>query len=75
MKVEKLIKMANQIAANLTYDDEQKAADAVCEHLRRSWAPDMRAQIIEYYAQGGAELDAVAKAAVAKLAEKESQAA
>ncbi|HEY8520796.1 MAG TPA: formate dehydrogenase subunit delta [Gammaproteobacteria bacterium] len=75
MKLEKLVKMANQIAANLSYGDEGKAAEGVCDHLRRFWTPDMRAQIIEHYRQGGADLSPVAKAGVAKLAEKETRAA
>jgi formate dehydrogenase subunit delta len=68
VNVEKLVRMANQIAANFEYGpDKQKAADSVAEHLRRFWSPPMRAQIIEYFEHDGAGLCEVAAMAVAKL--------
>ncbi|MBI5109081.1 MAG: formate dehydrogenase subunit delta [Rhodocyclales bacterium] len=47
MKLEKLIAMANQIGAffEAMPDHEQAVAD-VANHLRRSWEPRMRQQII-----------------------------
>jgi len=67
----KLIKMANQIAANLTYGENRVSAVAgVRDHLRRFWSPTMRQEIIAYYTRGGAELSEVAALAVARLAEE-----
>ena len=67
----KLVKMANQIAANLAYgDDEERVAENVRDHLRRFWSPPMRAAIIEYQEQGGSGLSPPAARAVAKLAEQ-----
>ena len=69
MKVDKLVRMANQIAMNLEFgSNNAKAADSVADHLTRFWAPSMRAAIIEYYRQGGEELTETAALAVAKLA-------
>ena len=62
---ELLVKMANQIAANLVFHDD--AVDRVCDHLQRFWAPSMRLRINEYEAAGGEGLDPVARAAVRKL--------
>ncbi len=47
MKLEKLIAMANQIGAffEAMPDREQAVAD-VASHLRRSWEPRMREQIL-----------------------------
>jgi len=78
MNVNKLVRMANQIAANLDYgkDPEQAIAGTV-DHLKRFWTPEMRRQIVEHYRQGsnGAseviELSYIAAKAVARLAEEE----
>ena len=43
MDVEKLVKMANQIAANSDYGpDKEKVAATVADHLTRFWTPAMR---------------------------------
>jgi formate dehydrogenase subunit delta len=69
MDVNKLIRMANQIAANLDCGpDKARAADAVRDHLRRFWSPSMRAQIVAHRMQGGAGLSEVAALAVERLA-------
>ena len=73
MDVEKLVRMANQIAANFEYGpDKDKAAAGVADHLRRFWTPSMRAQIIDGYRQNTVELSDLAKLAVAKLAEQQT---
>jgi formate dehydrogenase subunit delta len=72
MEVEKLVRMANQIAANFEYGrDKDKAAAGVADHLRRFWTPSMRAQIIDGYRQDAIDLSDLAKLAVAKLAEQQ----
>jgi formate dehydrogenase subunit delta len=70
MKVEPLIKMANQIAA---FFEGEAGIDAgarmVATHLSRYWEKRMRAEIIAYYQRDGGEgLDEVALKAVALLA-------
>lgn len=76
MDVNKLVRMANQIAANFDYgDDKAKAAEGVYDHLRRFWTAQMKSQIVSHYEAGNAGLGDVAEAAVAKLAADASRAA
>jgi formate dehydrogenase subunit delta len=76
MKVEKLVRMANQIAANFEYGpDKAKSAAGVADHLRRFWTPSMLRQIIEYHQGGDTALSEVAAMAVAQLAEGQSSSA
>ena len=73
MKVDKLARMANQIAANFEYGaDKDKAAATVADHLRRFWTPSMRKLIVDGYRRDAVELSDLAKLAVAKLAEQSS---
>ena len=75
MKIEALIKMANQIGAFFAAEggaDEHpdEAARLVATHLRRYWEPRMRAQMIEYFkGNGGEGLDDTARGGVALLAD------
>jgi formate dehydrogenase subunit delta len=72
MKIDALIKMANQIAA--FFDGEgghntEEAATLVATHLRRYWEPRMRKQIVEHLqSHGGEGLDELARSGVALLA-------
>jgi formate dehydrogenase subunit delta len=66
-EIEQLIKMANQIADNLVFQDD--AAERTADHLRRFWAPSMRQQLLDYNVAGGAGLKPAARAAVQRLAE------
>ncbi len=73
MQAKKLVRMANQIAANFDYGpDKEKAVAGVVDHFRRFWSPLMREEIVSYDAENGAELSNVAKQAVAQLAEDQS---
>jgi formate dehydrogenase subunit delta len=68
MDVEKLVKMANQIAANSDYgSDKDKVAAVVADHLTRFWTPAMRVAIIEGHKKNLVELSPVAARAVEKL--------
>jgi formate dehydrogenase subunit delta len=76
MDVNKLVRMANQIAANFDFGpDKAKAAEGVLDHLRRFWTSQMKAQIVERYESGDAGLNEIAAMAVQKLAEDKSHAA
>jgi formate dehydrogenase subunit delta len=59
---DRLVMMANQIAANLATDDDPVAATA--EHIRLFWDPRMKQMISAY---DGAGLSATATAAVAAV--------
>jgi len=57
-----LIRMANQIAANLAHEDDP--AGATAEHIRQFWDPRMRAAI---RAHDGSGLSPAAARAIALL--------
>lgn len=59
---EKLVMMANQIAANLAHEPDPAAATA--EHIRLFWDPWMKAGLFNHGTDG---LSAVAAAAMGKL--------
>jgi formate dehydrogenase subunit delta len=60
--LDKLIMMANQIAANLTH--EADPAEATAEHIRLFWDPRMKAMIRAYTGVG---LSPTAAAAITQL--------
>ena len=64
--VERLVKMANQIADNFSWHDD--AIERTAEHLRRFWAPSMRDKLGDFEAAGGKGLNEAARAAVRRLA-------
>ena len=59
--LETLVRMVNQIAANVAHHSPEEAAELVATHLRAFWAPPMRADILAYLDGGGAALDPVAR--------------
>lgn len=74
----KLVRMANQIAVNLDHGkDPEQAIAGTLDHLKRFWTPEMRRQIVEHYRFGSngssevIELSYVAAKAVARLAEEQ----
>jgi formate dehydrogenase subunit delta len=76
MIIEKLVRMANQIAANFEFGgNKAKAVSGAAEHLSRYWTSGMRAEIIQHYENGGAGLSEIAALVVAKLADETSDAA
>lgn len=60
----KLIRMANQIAANLASRGEAVAIADTAEHIRKFWDPRMKAAI---FAEDPAQLSPIARAAIEKL--------
>lgn len=68
MKTDKLVRMANQIAANFDVGDEAKAVAGTADHLRRYWTPDMRKAIIAHAEGSSSDLSKIAALAVAELA-------
>jgi formate dehydrogenase subunit delta len=76
MDIERLVAMANDIAAFFDSEpDKAVAAEAVRFHITRFWDPRMRREIIAHaHAQGGgAGLTATAKSAVAQLTNSPNQ--
>lgn len=67
-QLQNLIKMANQISVhNLHHGDEDAAADAVANHIRKFWARSMKDQLRAYAKEDGSELSAVSRAAAARI--------
>lgn len=66
MSPEKMVMMANQIAA---FFDTQPgdAADKIADHLRDFWEPRMRAQLLTYLETGGGGLKPSVLAAAGRL--------
>lgn len=67
MNAERLVEMANDIAAFFQTEPRTEAIAGVTAHLRRFWEPRMRKGIIAHLDAGGAGLDELAKAAVEAL--------
>lgn len=63
MSPEKMVHMANQIAAFFNSQSGIDAAESVANHLRDFWAPPMRRQLVDYVQAGGAGLDETAQRA------------
>lgn len=49
--IDHLIRMANQIAENFGFHDDQVARTA--DHIKRFWAPQMRRKLADHLAGGG----------------------
>jgi formate dehydrogenase subunit delta len=58
MKIDKLVKMANEIGKFFEADPERSAAiEGVTNHLARFWEPRMRRELLAYVEEtGGADL-------------------
>jgi len=68
MNVERLVAMANDIAAFFAADpDQESAAEQVAGHLRKFWEPRMRREIKRFVEQGGSGLSPVARRGVERL--------
>ncbi|WP_430008887.1 formate dehydrogenase subunit delta [Methylophaga lonarensis] len=66
-QIETLVRMLNQISANLSAYPTDEAAMRAAEHMQRFWAPQMRQQLIDEAEQE--ELSLISKMAVEKLLE------
>ncbi|WP_439817729.1 formate dehydrogenase subunit delta [Zavarzinia sp. CC-PAN008] len=66
-KVQRLVHMANQIAAFFETFPEPRGRLAVTEHLQKFWDPHMRRTLLAHAEAGGAGLSPLALAAVLAL--------
>ncbi len=64
-ELEHIRKMANQIAANFSFHDDQVAR--IADHISRFWAPSMRQLFSEYIEQGGQGVEAPVRAAMQEI--------
>ncbi|WGF88812.1 formate dehydrogenase subunit delta [Marinivivus vitaminiproducens] len=72
MKNEKLVMMANQIAAFFRSYPEEQAAAGVKDHIVAFWTPKMRCMIVAYGDGGGEGLDPLVLKALTTFPRAES---
>ena len=60
-----LVSMANDIAANLSFQDN--ADVRIADHINRFWAPRMRRLLLDYAATDGQDLSDALKPALKSL--------
>jgi formate dehydrogenase subunit delta len=71
MRTERLVTMANDIAAFFDVDpDRALAPQSVASHLRRFWDPRMRREIVRHYREGGAGLSPAARSGIGLIADE-----
>jgi formate dehydrogenase subunit delta len=76
MDVERLVQMANDIAAYFVSDpDHEAGVEGMLGHIQRFWEPRMRRQIVAHWRGGGEGLSPLAGDAIARLAEAELRSA
>jgi formate dehydrogenase subunit delta len=66
-KIEKLVRMANQIADFFVPYSEQEAVAGVREHIRSFWTPRMREELLAFADAGGKGLKPPVVAALAGM--------
>jgi formate dehydrogenase subunit delta len=64
MRTEKLVMMANQIAAFFAAQGEARAVPQIAKHIESFWDPRMRAAISSHVAAGGTGLEPLALTAL-----------
>ena len=69
-KIDKLARMANQIADFYAAMPEHEATESTASHLRLYWTPKMIREIIAFADQGHPGLNAIAACAVESLKQK-----
>ncbi len=67
MTDERMVHMANQIAAFFSAYPVEEAVAGVADHLKKYWEPRMRRQLLSYLTTGGAGLHNLVRQAAAHL--------
>ncbi|MHB8187523.1 MAG: formate dehydrogenase subunit delta [Dermatophilaceae bacterium] len=62
-----LVRMVNQIAANVAHHSRDQAVAEIAAHLRSTWPPSMRADLVAYVDTGGLDLTPLAASAAEQL--------
>jgi formate dehydrogenase subunit delta len=73
-KIDRLVRMANQIGEFYASMPEREGTESVASHLRMYWTPKMIREIITFADQGHPGLNAVASRAIDSLKRSESAA-
>jgi formate dehydrogenase subunit delta len=69
-KMDKLVRMANQIGDYFKAMPDEEAVNGAADHLKRYWTPKMVGEIIAYVDGGHSGLNVTAARAVAALKRK-----
>jgi formate dehydrogenase subunit delta len=72
MKAEKLIRMANQIAAFFRPYPEEQAVKGIHDHLWAFWTPGMRQSLLDQASRDHGQLDPLVKKALVAFKAGES---
>jgi formate dehydrogenase subunit delta len=68
MKIERLIKMTNDISTFFDAEsDKNIAANGVKDHIKHTWEPRMLNALLEYAKKDGSQLSVLARDAVNRL--------
>jgi formate dehydrogenase subunit delta len=68
VQADKLVKMAEQITANMSFtDDEAIVAAKVADHLNRFWDPRMRSAIAQFAVDNAEQLSPALRSAIPLL--------
>jgi formate dehydrogenase subunit delta len=70
--LERLVRMANQIAAEFENQQPGDAVAATWDHVRLFWDPRMKTQILAHLAAGGAGLSPISLAAIEMLRDRKA---
>jgi formate dehydrogenase subunit delta len=68
--IDRLVRMANQIALAFRSEPRDSAVADIATHIRSFWTPKMRRDLAAYNAGGGEKLEPLAKAAIESLLTK-----
>jgi len=71
-KIDKLVRMANQIGDYFNAMPDAEAVNGAADHLRLYWTPKMIGEIIHHADSSGRGLNAVAARAVTELKRRSS---
>jgi formate dehydrogenase subunit delta len=66
-KIDKLVRMANQVGDFFSAMPEKEAIEGVAQHLSRFWTPKMIREIVAFADHDGAGLNPIAARAVEAL--------
>jgi formate dehydrogenase subunit delta len=61
------VRLANEIAAQFAHRSPADAATAIANHLKATWDPRMRQDLISHASSGATDLDPAAALAAQKL--------
>lgn len=73
MRSDKLVMMANQIAAYFASQGEARAVPQIANHIEKFWDPRMRKIIFEHLEQGGAGLQPLTLAGLQMLRSEQTK--